>query len=82
VTTGDGRDRLKQKALMYVFGKHVESIVNVIEGTDTYTVRYEEPKYSGVYHLKPFSKDPTLEHTINDALKQLNWISEGNEFPT
>jgi hypothetical protein len=73
---------LKQKALMYVFGKKVNSIVDVREETDAYSVRYEDPKLSGVYHISFFSKSTNTEQEINHALVSLSWIAEGNEFPT
>lgn len=73
---------LKQKALMYVFGKKVNSIVDVREETEAYSVRFEDPKLSGVYHICFFEKNDAVEQEITRAVNSLLWISQGNEFPT
>jgi len=84
MTTGNG-DHIRQKALMYAFGKiHGSSIVSVNETPTEYWVRLEDGK-PGKYYWKVYphsTVDSDIIKDIGDALRQLRWIQEGNEFPT
>lgn len=79
----DFNTRLKHKALMYVFGKERKRIVSVDIGSEAYYVRCEFEGKPGSYYVVeyPFSGLNGLDKEINKALKVLNWIAEGNEFP-
>jgi hypothetical protein len=76
-------ERLLYKALMYVFGKRRQHIVNVHTGTDCYFVKCEYEKEPGTYYIVeyPFAGLNGIDEEIQDALRQLRWIAEGNEFP-
>lgn len=69
---------------MYVFGKLVPKIVSVTEMTDRfqYAVKCEESDWPGRYYWQYFEMGDGYDKQINDALTQLNWIADGNEFPT
>ena len=78
------KNKARYKAMKYVFAKkNRHHIVDVKEETNnTFTVRYEEPLEPGMYYNKIFEKTEYLEEEIQDAMHQLLWIAEGNEFPT
>ena len=84
MTTGAGNDRIRQKALMYAFGKlYGSGLVRVDEEEDHYLVVTELDGIRGVYHLidHPFAALDGVSKDIDLALKTLNWIADGNEFP-
>lgn len=83
MTTGKN-DRLKQKALMYVFGKRHRNIVNVDERQDCLYIKCERVDDKGKYYIIEYEKKKLngIDKDINHALRQLHWIAEGNEFPT
>ena len=78
---------LRHKALMYVFGRRVPKIVDVVQEPEYYRVKCEDPMNHGRYYWRLFWKqDEDTGDTINTEIKytmdQLNWIAAGNEFPT
>lgn len=85
MTTGATQDKLRRKALMYVFGKRVKKIVDVVEvhksPTTHYRVRHEDPYNAGIYSIWTFNSSKEIEAEIADALYQLNWIADAKEFP-
>jgi ribosome biogenesis protein Nip4 len=82
LTTGTSDEKLKQKALNYAIGDIVHKFVDVIEESDYYLVKVEDPYYHGRYHRVGIKKSVTITHKIEMAYKQLTWIAQGNEFPT
>lgn len=70
---------------MYVFGtKHRSRVVSVDVGDSCYYVKCEFDNKPGRYYIVeyPFETLNGIATEIKDALMQLNWIAEGNEFPT
>lgn len=80
----NNKDRLKHKALMYVFGKAVPKIVSVISMNERkqYCVKCEEPDWAGRYYYEYFNMGDGYDKQISDALRELKWIEDGNEFPS
>lgn len=83
MTTNGNSERIKQKALLYVFAKrNKHSIVDVTEdGRDLIRVRYEDPIDHGVYYTKVFERDRKLDEEIHAAILDLQWRASGMEFP-
>lgn len=81
MATGVSNEQLRQKALLYVFGKRIETAFRVDESTLHYWVAYETEKLSGIYSWQRFEKGNGLDKEVKDALMKLTWIAEGNEFP-
>lgn len=82
-TTNSQEQRMLYKALMYVFGKRRHHIINVHKGNECYFVKCEYPDEPGTYYIVeyPFAGLNGIDQEIQDALRQLRWIAEGNEFP-
>lgn len=80
----EGRDdKLRQKALMYVFGKRYPNIVKVNEFSRYYKVTCETKAEPGKYYTVEIPNwEDGIDNEVRDALKVLRWIEAGNEFPT
>ena len=57
-------------------------LVDVSEEDDYYLVRVEDPYQAGKYHRVAIRKTDTIKKMVENGIKDLEWRSEGKEFPT
>ena len=80
-----GKGTVRQRALNYVLGLKVRPyrFVDAREDPTHYFVRYENPFRHGVYRQLTFGKADfkDIELQVKEAMRHLEWIAEGREFP-
>jgi hypothetical protein len=74
-------NRFREKALNYAISCIVMKLIDVIEEDDYYLARVEDP-YTRKYHRVAIRKTPEISKKVENAIKDLEWRSNGGEFPS
>lgn len=75
---------MKRDALIYIFAYKMK-IPRVFDFTEVdghYHVRYEEPMFSGKYHIKEVKKCKEIDDLMKPLMADLEFRAGGLEFPT